>query len=334
MFEYLLGNKGEDLKALLTSSLKLFGEGEVRAPSIRRLWLAVFNRLFILAAFAFIFYGWHRGLGILMIVVGIFVLFPFSFFYNVKMKACQTWLAYAAITGRPRTLHKANEAAGNVKWSVRMFALAEFLIATGSAEGLSGNSGIMAQLARMLLSALEAVFDVVEDYLLPAIVIEQKAISEVGGRLADLKKNVPAALTGAFGLDLFGNAISSLTWFLHFALFALSVAAGWGLADVVPGSLVTTFPSTTVRIFLLPVFVAIVFSSLVSRTLKIFVSSLKDVYFAVFYTSINRPLEIRQDLRDTVTNYLNVKDVSYSLQPPPPPPPTHFLPVDLLPPGR
>jgi hypothetical protein len=316
MLDFLLGNKGKDIKALLSSSLKLFGERGIRIPSFRRFWLATFNRLYVLCVVLFIVYGWHRGLGIFMIPVGIFILFPAAIFYNVRMKACQAQAAYTAITRGSTSFQEVKEATAKVKWSLRFFAIAELLIATEKSWG-GENAG---RLARSLLSALETVFDVAEDLLLPAVVIEQKGISDVAAHLADLKKNVPAALTGAFGLDLFGSAISKLTWFLHLVLFALSVAIGLALGPYVPASiatplpakLVSSLPSMPAQVCLIPVFLAILISSLANRTLRIFVSSLKDIYFSVFYTSINRPLEIRQDLRESVTNYLTFQDASYS----------------------
>ncbi len=39
-------------------------------------------------------------------------------------------------------------------------------------------------------------------------------------------------------------------------------------------------------------------------------TSLKAVYFSVFYTAINRPLEITEVYKNKVTNYLNFHDVS------------------------
>jgi hypothetical protein len=314
MLNFLFGNKGKDLMALLSSSLKLFGERAVRVPSFRRFWLATFNRLYALCVVLSIVYGWHRGLGILMIFVGIFILFPVAIFYNVRMKACQARTVYTAITRGSPSFREAKEATAKVKWSVRLFALVELFIATEK------DWGDLGWFARMLLSALETAFDVAEDFLLPAVVIEEKGVFKVAAHLVDLKKNVPAALTGAFGLDLFGGAISQLTWFLHLALFVVSVVIGLALGPFVPAAIATPLPAKLVssvpgmpaHICLIPVFVAILLSSQLIRTLRIFVSSLKDVYFSVFYTSINRPLEIRPDLRETVTNYLTLQDASYS----------------------
>jgi|SRR5579883_137622 len=320
--DFLFGNKGEDLRALFVCSLKLLGEGTVRTPSYRRLWLAIFNRIFVLTILCLMTYNSRFHLGAVALVImfpfGLFVLFPFSFFYNVKMKACQTWMAYKALTSGSATIAEGELAARDVKWSLRLFALAELLFATKSSE--DKRAGLVQALSQMLLSALEAVFDVVEAYLLPAMVIEQKSISQVVPHLRDLKKNVPATLAGAFGFDFFGNAISALIWFLHLGIFAFGLLIGLGSGYMVPVWAATTVPpalspgilGSHAHIFLVPVYVCILFSTLLNRSIKIFVSSLKDTYFTVFYTSINHPLDIRADMRDRVTHYLNFQDASYS----------------------
>lgn len=316
MLTYFFGNKGSDLKYLLESSVKLFGEGQVLIASKKRLILSAFNHLLLLTGLLFVFYDFHRGPGSIMLAVSIFFMFPFSFFYHVRMRACQTWTIYTTITKNISSWQDAVTATGQVKWSLRFLAMIEFLIATRT-ENSAKNQGF--SLTRILLSALETVFDVAEDFLLPAIVIEQKSITEVVPKLEQLKTNIPAALTGAFGLDLFGKAIASITFIVRALILLVGCVIGWIAAANVPIDYVTTIPESLrhsltflpEKIVLIPVIAAVFFNSFMMRALKISVSSIKDTYFAVFYTSINRPLEIRENLRENLTNFLKVKDRSF-----------------------
>ena len=52
------------------------------------------------------------------------------------------------------------------------------------------------------------------------------------------------------------------------------------------------------------------FCHYIGSFIKISATSLKAIYFSIFYTSINRPLEIDEQYRDNVTNYLTFKDSS------------------------
>ena len=69
------------------------------------------------------------------------------------------------------------------------------------------NSGF---LVNMFLGFLEEVWDLVSNFMIPSVIIEEKSIKEIVPDLKKLKNNVPATLTGVFGIDFAGSAVKSL----------------------------------------------------------------------------------------------------------------------------
>jgi hypothetical protein len=320
MLSKFFGNSGKDLGKLFKSSMDLFADRGVLEPAMKSFGLSIFNHTLFIVATLMVMYDQQTFWAFSIFALQVIVLFPYSFFYSTRMKACQAWMVYAAITNKTSTFEEAHEITQKQKWTLRLFAFIELIFSMKSSKNESKeNKGIIAFIASVVFSAFETIFDVAEDYLLPATVIEQKPIQETIGKLEQLKLNIPASLSGAFGFDIFGQAISSFTYFVHILILAAGAVVGFALTPIVPEHLLTNVPSEIVQslnfipnhIFLAPVFVAFGLSSLLHRAVKISVSSLKNIYFSVFYTSINRPLEIKSQLRDSLTHYLNCEDESY-----------------------
>jgi hypothetical protein len=63
-------------------------------------------------------------------------------------------------------------------------------------------------------------------------------------------------------------------------------------------------------LFILPTVLSFFLCSYIKSFIKISATSLKAIYFSIFYVSLNKPLEISESFREEVTNYLNFKDSS------------------------
>ena len=320
MLQTLFGNRGQDLEALLKSSLTLFAEPEIRRPSFRQFQLSTLNHLLFLVGFLAIYYKGSPGFGTLCVFVSLAILTPYSFFNGVRMRATQSWLIYAFLTGKPVSGVDARERTETQKWNLRLFAFIEILFATSAKSGNSSeDSGIFSALTSIVLSGIRTVFDVAESYLLPALVIEQTNLAGTVRKLEGLRENVPATLVGAFGFDLFGGALSLLTFGIQIGIVLISAGIGIlvspfvGPASVsaLPNGVTTFVPLHPTSICLVPFFVGIGVASLYGSSLRIFISSLKNAYFSAFYVSIHHGMELLPHLQEQLTNYLNRGDTSY-----------------------
>jgi len=306
MFETLFGEKGKTIGNLFSSSFRLLGEDRVKSLLVSRCLFSVICHILALLAITLMVYKFHAGLGWLLFFFLIFCVYPYSFFFHVNKRAGQTWAAYGKITNRPTTDAEINKVISSQKWPLRMFALVELALA--KANNTEQSQGIMSLLVASALAALEGLFDVAESYLLPALIIERIPLTAAADKLKQLKQNIPTTLAGAFGLDVFGGVVSSLLFFIYAGIILMAGAAAWGAAHIAsfPQTLIATLPlnHSTVHVFIFPILLAIVLVSLIHSLIKILVTSMKATYFAVFYTAINKPEEIRADMKDKIIVYL------------------------------
>jgi hypothetical protein len=304
-----LFNKGKPIGGLLLSSFELLGEDNVKTLILVRCRFSIICHLLFLAAVTFIIYDFHPFFSWLLLLTLIFCVYPYSFFFHVNKRAQQTWAAYGKITNRPTALEEAQKIAIHQKWPLRLFAVAEFFIPSPTEDRRNNSQSVSGFLISLGLAALGGVFDLAESYLLPALMIEQCSLKEAAHKLKQLKQNVPVALTGSFGLDIFGGVVSALLFFIYTGIFLLGVAMTWGAANFLPlpTQWISTIPLNQgpLHVFWFPLVVSIVFISLIGKLINIFITSMKATYFAVFYTAVNKPQEISPEFKEKVIDYLN-----------------------------
>ncbi len=177
----------------------------------------------------------------------------------------------------------------------------------------NGNrKGILGILIGLFLSFLDEVWDLLSHYMIPSVVIEQKSLKEIIPEIKSLKTNVPATLTGVFGIDFVGNVIGSLFAGIFFISLLVSVGIGY---------LISLFTQTTIitigsfSFSWVPVFIMLFLVSIVGGIYKKIVESIKVIYFTIFYTSIMKPNNIREDMKDELTHYLLMKQGDFKKEP-------------------
>jgi hypothetical protein len=186
-----------------------------------------------------------------------------------------------------------------------MMALVEFLLKTKANDN---EQGIWPMIKKMIIGMIETVLDVAENYLLPTVVVEQVSIADAVPKLVDMKNNIPAVLAGSFGFDLIGDAISAFSFIIYLVIAGIGFGIAYLLGPHVPLTLQFTFGQH--QWFLMPALLSIFLCSFIGSFIKISATSLKAIYFTIFYVSINRANEIDEAYRESVTNYLNFKDSS------------------------
>lgn len=301
MFD-MFGNKGKDVAGLYKHSLKLVSKDQ---DLLKPLFLIIGFKLTTVAYVATmvftLFHSKNIGTGFLMLL-GFPFWVVFSAFMRTRYLASLSWMSYEVITGKDTDLD-----AGTLRLSglnSKLFAVAMVnLIIKGS--GKKSNQSFMDMLYNMVLAVAQGVWDIVQNFLLPALVIEKGTLSETVTKLKTMKANIPAAIAGTLGINLGGELIGGLI----VPFLVIPAAAAVFLAVPMTPYLPDAFfiPNSagpggfnTFTIFLLVVPAACLMSAISSV-----VECLKTVYFTIYYTSLNHPLKIQEAYRDEVTNYLN-----------------------------
>ncbi len=120
-----------------------------------------------------------------------------------------------------------------------------------------------------------------------------------------LKDQVPESLVGVFGIDFIGSIVRRVTIPMYVILFIVSAAVGYFGTDYFPASEITLgddlVPFTWVPL-IFSFYVGKLFSNLFERT----VTSIKVVYFTVFYTKITHPERIADEMQEELLDYLKL----------------------------
>lgn len=281
----------KDTSYLIKHSFVVVGKDkDIKKPTIH---MAVFSSIILTLFFASIglFVFGIVGLGILLILLSILLCF-INAFYKMRQKADQSWIVYNTIIGKDISYADAHSHTKTQKGKIRLLAFLNiFLSRAGSGKQQKGIIGI---LVSIFFAALREVWDLINHYSVPAVVIEQKSIKELIPKFKSLKNNVPATLTGVFALDFVGNAIGGLLFLIALPFLALSVFVGLKFSLFI-------IPVVIFYLFLLGL---IIYSTIVA--------SIKVIYFTIFYTSINRPSEITKDMQGELTHYLKMEEADFA----------------------
>ena len=168
-------------------------------------------------------YVFQIGLPSLLIWI---VLKFYSMFYFTRAKADQALLVNSHLKGIPMLYSKAHEMNNEESWKIRGIVFIDILIKGANASANSGGAntqggGIKQFILSIFFFALNEVWDLVSNYLLPAIVIEKKSVKEIVPSLKLVKNNIPGTLVGVFGIDFAGAVIGSLFSFIY--LFSILI---------------------------------------------------------------------------------------------------------------
>jgi len=250
----------------------------------------------------------------LVLVISLLILTPFKFFYNVRQKADQSWIVYNTLCGKDISYNGAHNHTSVEKGKLRLIAFVDILMKyVGNQRGQK--KGIFGLLVNLFLTALVEIWDLLSHYMLPAVVIEQRSLKELVPQLKALRYNVPATLAGVFGIDFVGNVIGMILAPIYLIFLAISVGIGYLISLFTEATVITigNFSFSWV-----PILIMMYIIMILGGILKIFVESIKVIYFTIFYTSITRPMVITPSIRNEVTNYLLMKKSDFvpNTQPP------------------
>lgn len=250
--------------------------------------------------------GWI-GLGLAVL------LYFYKFlFYNYR-EVAQSWLVFETICGRDRTYKEAHTHAKTRASDVRKLAGLDLLMAYLMSQRGEGK-GWTTWLVNLILEGLEEVWDLVNHYMLPAVAVDELTLTDGVKQMKTLRNQVPETLTGVFGIDFIGRIITQVTFPLYFLLFVVGVGTTYLMSGVLPEAMTFTLPvedplaGGPLMLNALPLLVAFYIGKVFSAVFERTVTSIKVIYFTIFYTQITHAEQIDSELQPQLVSYLRMEE--------------------------
>lgn len=258
------------------------------------------------------------GLGILCILAWMALSIHRVFYFNYQ-ETRQSWLVFETLAGRDRSFQEAVDKTSGLKGQIRILALIDIAMAIlKSSRGGQQGSGILDFIFDLLITGLAEVWDLANHYLLPAVAVDEVEITEGVKSMKRLKDEVPESLVGVFGIDFIGGMVRTITIPIHLVMATTAFGLSFLLVDVMPASTVVNVAETFgsgfasnmpgERASWVPLLVLLYSSVLLGGVIKRAVTSVKVIYFTIFYTKITHEEEIIPGLREELTDYLKLEE--------------------------
>lgn len=310
-----IGERLKQLGYLLKHTFTIIG----RDPGIVRPWvrMAIYGAVMVCVFFAAItaYVVGAGGLGTSLLLIAI-ALFLYKFFYNTRQELRQSWLVSETLKGDKRSADEAKARVKELAWTARKIALIDMLVAW--MMSMARNSSKAGALVRLFMRGVEEVWDLVNHYLLPSAAVDGHGIRDGVSRMGTLKDNVPETLAGVFGIDIAARAVGTIMAPVYFVLFVGAIALGLWVGDALPAfyagdarqlfdNVEAGFLPEEMPFSWLPVLIAIWIGKLGSVVLERVTTSVKVIYFSIFYMRIAHVDEIIPEIRDELDSYLRME---------------------------
>ncbi|UYM14655.1 hypothetical protein [Endozoicomonas euniceicola] len=301
-----LGAKGKDIKGLLTGSVSLLGkDADIFKLAFRMTLFKTIAMTMCLACVYYFLIAQDYLTGMLLILLTLMAGPVFSFI-QMRYKAVGSWMIYDILQGKDTDIPSGARAIKGMGFSLFLYSMIDYLIKSKSSEESDSESNTGSNFfINLLFDVFSEVWDLVKNFSLPAIVIDQSTIRQIPEKLSLLKKNIPGALAGVLGIDLIGSLIGSLSLVLFLPALALGAGVGYLGHSLFPESWMILTENNEIVVNTLPIFILLFISFVLSSLFTSIVDIVKTSYFTTFYIALTRPDDIQEDLRAKVTHYLD-----------------------------
>lgn len=254
------------------------------------------------------------GTGALLILIS-GVLYLYKYFFHARLEMRRSRLAADSIEGRPASRDDARAATRQNKRVYRVIAVLSYVAnKLGKAQNKGGKSGIVGLIMRVMVAGILEFRDLVSHYLLPAAVIDGYGISDGVDSMKRLQDNVPETLVGVFGIDVASHAVGAIMGPIHLLILAVGVGLGFLVGDGMSAfylpQLVEQFGGSAADlpgINIFPLIVAIFITKFASIVVDRVTTSVKVLYFTLFYMRITHNDRIASDMRASLDSYLKME---------------------------
>lgn len=275
--------------------------------------MIIYSALMVSFFFYFVFSFWYDLPSAGLFFFFSILLFLYKYFYFNKQEIRISWIVNKAITGHDPSYKESVAVSKELKSQVRKMAWIDIGMAFAKSSKSTGKSGIMSGIINLIISGLGEVWDLINHYLLPSVAIDKLDIKPAVEKMKKLKDEVPETLVGVFGIDFLGKVVRKVVGPIYAILILLSLGAGILFGDAMPSQEFNfnnpDFPFNEIVISWIPLVGAIYIGKLFSIFFERMVTSVKVIYFTVFYTKITHPDSIAEDLQEELTDYLKLDQV-------------------------
>lgn len=255
-----------------------------------------------------------NGVGVGLVLAAI-ALFVYKFFYYNRQELRQSWLAAETLQGRKRSPAEAGVRVDELAWTARKLALIDMLVARLAQLARGEKAGF---LVRVVAGALVEVWDLVNHYLLPAAAVDGLGIRDGVARMKNLRDNVPETLAGVFGIDIAARAVGAIMGPVYLVLVLGSGALGLWIGNDLPAfhagpvaemlnQVGMDVDPDTLHFAWLPTLIALWIGKMGSVVLERLTTTVKVIYFTVFYMRISHAEMIIDEIRGELDSYLRME---------------------------
>lgn len=301
---------------LLKHTFTLIG----RDPGIIRPWIRmalyglIMSNLFFFGILAIALDS--GGIGTYLILAAV-LMFLYKFFYYTRQEMRQSWLVSEALQGRQRTAEEAGARIASLKPMARSIAWLDMLVAW--LINMARRSNKAGAAVRIFMKGIEEVWDLLNHYLLPSAAVDGYGVRDGVSRMKTLQDNVPETLAGVFGIDIASRAVGAVMGPVYFIFILLALGLGLWVGESIPAfyagdvramlnNLEADFLPATLHFSWLPLFIAIWLGKLGSVVLERMTTSVKVIYFSIFYMRITHTDHIIPEIRQELDGYLRMED--------------------------
>lgn len=237
----------------------------------------------------FVTQDWERAFPLMLVFM---IYLPVEIVVQTLLQAAMSQMARdALVEGRPVWSRVAVTLLRNLLPLLFIGAITYFVRRARGAE----QGGILGFVMALLVFVVAEVWDLVSNFGISAIVVENAGIKTLVARLKELRGHVPETLVGVLGIDLAGGVGQ--------ALFAGGVVAGlfgggalgYVFADSLPEMFLARFGEVDVNV--LPSLGLLALSFLVSAAISAATVLAKSLYFTSLYLLALRPDDLPDDRR-------------------------------------
>lgn len=289
--------KIDDLIALWKATFSLINQyDDLKKPLYRLLTYRIINIILIFSVIT-ILIAW-KFMWLLFLLIPILCIMNIHIHFFKARKEATAWaMVYDSITWKEVNFKKSSKEIKEIKWSIRIIWLIDWLMSSSKNKEPKG-------FKRILFAVLNEVWDLVNHFLIPAVAIEKKSVSDVIWNMKNLRNNIPATLVGVFWIDFIWDVVNRLLFPIGALLFLITGWISFAISYFFdPVSYIIPI-TNDFNLTFIPFVVIFFIFALCSTTIKALSNYIKVIYFSVFYVSVNKPVEIVEEWRDQLTNYL------------------------------
>ena len=285
-------------------------DADILKPLYRML---AYNFVMISSFFYALFSIWYDlPFTFLMFTLG-FLLFAYKYFYYSRQETRMSWIIYESITGNEPTYKQSVDVTKQLKSQIRKIAWIDIGMAVANNKAKSGK-GFLSTVIKYFLKGMNEVWDLVNHYLIPSVAIDKLDIKPAIEEMKTLKDRVPETLLGVFGIDFLGKVVIKVVAPVYTILILVSIAAGVYFHEYMPSYELSLgdssdLPIDSIMFSWIPLIGAVYIGKLFSSYFERIVTTVKVIYFTIFYTKITHSEEIADDLQEELNDYLRLDKV-------------------------